>query len=175
MGVFGGVRSQLGSLARHAVGKMASEPMEMAKSALGVQSQAQNGGEDQGMEMMEKGSVQAAQQSNQVPSNKYSGFATKQHFDKYVDLSGKKDNIEINMLRRQLHKEYGIDADVESGMKRALMEREQREEQRNQVEERQKEEKEQVEEIQKEREDAQVLVAKRQGGAETGAGAKIAG
>lgn len=145
MSVWKQVGQNLSGLAKHVVKSVVSEPVEVVKDMVGVQN--------------EKG--QSTQQNypaddpamQQVADLSKAGFKTQDDFQKYTGLSGQKDQMEIEMLRKQLVREWGLDTNVESGMQKARMEFEQKEEQRKQIEERKEEQKKEFEFQKKKQED----------------------
>lgn len=152
------VGQNLSGLAKHVVKSVVSEPVEVVKDMVGVQN--------------EKG--QSTQQNSPAddPANQQlsdlakAGFKTKDDYTKYAGLSGQKDQMEIEMLRKQLVREWGLDANVESGMQRARMEFEQKEKQRNEVKEQEKEQKKAFEFQKKQQEDIGLKAAKQGSSAE---------
>ena len=70
------------------------------------------------------------------------------------------------MIRKQLVREWGIDSNVESGMQKARMEFEQKEEQRKRVEEQKKEQKKEFEFQKKAQEDIALKAATESASAE---------
>jgi len=150
----------LGGLAKHVVKTVVSEPIEIVKDAVG-----------QNIETGQQ-SQQNTQQSN--GSNHQTGddlakagFKTQSDFNKYQQLSGNKDQMELAVLRKRLHQEQGLDTDLEHGMARARSEYEQKEEERKRVEEKEEEQKKEFEFMKKKQEDAQVVAAKGQSSAES--------
>lgn len=160
MGVWQSVRQQVGGLAKHVASSIASEPMEVIKDAVGASG---NGSENQAMQAMEQGTQTQQNTGTANDPHQPKGFKTVQDFQKYQQLSGNKDEMEIAMLRKRLFSEYGLDTNLESGMKRARMEYEQKEQQRKQAEE-QKEEQKKMEDLQvKKQEENIALKAAQQG------------
>lgn len=156
MGVWKQVGQSLGGLAKHAAQKIVSEPMEIARDAVG--------------EGLEKG--QQTQANTTDPSQgkaagdlASSGFATQDDFAKYQQLSGNKDKMELAMLRRNLVSQWGLETGVEQGMERARQEYAQKEEQRKQVEEHQEEQKKQLVLEQKKQDDEASAVKAARGAA----------
>lgn len=149
MGVWKQVTQQVGNLAKHVAGQVAQLPGEIVKDAVGESSK---GEENQAMQAMEQGG-QSQQSQPSDDSNNPKGFKTVQDFQKYHQLSGKKDEMELAVLRKRLHREYGLETDIESGMQRARAEYEQKEQERKQAEEQKKEEKKQVVMMQKKQEE----------------------
>lgn len=148
----------LAGLAKHVVKSVASEPMEVVKDAVG--------------QKMEQGAQ--VQQSSSDPVNAVdpmadlakAGFKTQDDFQKYQGLSGQKDQLELQMARKQLAREWGLDTNLESGMQRARMEYEQKEEQRKKIEEKKEEQKKEFEFQQKKQEDIALKAAKQGSSAE---------
>lgn len=172
--VLKGAGSQLGGLARHVAGQVTKAPFEILSDATGVKSgdRSENDALSQ-MESSASGNNQT-QGMHQGKVSDYSGFKTADDYQKYVELSGRRDEIEMNMLRKRLHAEYGISTDTEAGMQRARMARRKRDEERGRVEEKQEEQKKLMLE-EKNKESLQVKAAKGASGAETRVGKKIAG
>jgi hypothetical protein len=157
MGIWQNVGQQFGGLAKHAVKTVVQEPSEVFENAVGVSQDSP--GENQAMEAIEAGVGTQQSSTNQTNDPAKNGFKTQQDFQKYQQLSGRKDEMELAILRRRLFQENGLDVGLESGMKRASMEYEEKERQRTQVEEQKKEEKKWVVE-QKKKEDFSVQAAK---------------
>ncbi len=141
MGVWKSVGQQVGGLAKHVMGAIAQEPEKIVANAVGAGKES-DGNENQAMEAIEQG-AQGQQQNAQTQGddNKPKGFKTQQDFQKYQQLSGNKDEMEMAILRKKLFAEYGLRTDVESGMQQARMEYEEKEKQRKQAAEQKKEEK----------------------------------
>lgn len=155
MGIWKNVVSQIGGLAKHAAKTVVAEPLEVVKDAMGTRieqatpSASQTGGQGQ-------------QTNTDLTDLAKAGFKTKDDFAKYQGLSSKKDEVEMQMLRKQLVREWGLDADVESGMQRARVEWEQKEEQRKKVIEKEAEQKKEFEFQKEKSEDAQVMAAQQE-------------
>lgn len=138
---------------KHAAKTVASEPLEVVKDVVG--------------QRMEQGQ-QTQQQASDDPTNTQlsdlarAGFKTPADFAKYQELSGKKDELETEALRKQLVREWGLDTNLESGMQRARMEYEQKEEERKKVQEKEAEQKKEFEFQKKKAEDAQVAAAQQE-------------
>lgn len=163
--VFGQAAKQVGGLAKHTLGKMMAEPMEMARTALGQTDKGGDTQENQAMEMMEQGGQTATQnsgQNTQGDTNKPQGFKTVQDFHKYQQLSGNKDQMELNILRKKLAQEWG----VERGIEKAHQEYEQKEEERLKVEEQEKKQNEAMMFEKKKADDQQLTMAKNAASAE---------
>jgi len=159
------VANQVSNLAKHTAKQVVQEPMEIAKNAVGA---SDNSGENQAMQAMEQGH-QGQQQANdpQSGSSDPKGFKTLQDFQKYQQLSPKKDEMELAILRKKMHQEYGLESDVEAGMQKAHMEREQKMEERKQVDEQKKEEKKMVDlQVKKQEEDLAIKAATQASSAE---------
>jgi hypothetical protein len=154
MGIWKNVVSQVGGLAKHAAKTVVSEPLEIVKDAVGEKI-------EQGVQTTQQSDDPTAQ-TNQLDELAKAGFKTQDDFKKYEGLSGKKDDIEMQLLRKQLVREWGLDTNLESGMKQAQMEYEQKEERRKQVEEQKEEQEKEFEFQQKQAEDAQVVAAQRE-------------
>lgn len=145
-------------MAKHVVKSVVSEPAEIVKEAVGT---AAKPNENQAMEAIEQGAQGQPSQASD-DSNNPKGFKTVQDFQKYQNLSGKKDEMELAILRKSLHREFGLTTDLETGMQKARMEYQQKEEERKQVEEQKKEEKKQIEFMQKKQEEDMAVKAARE-------------
>lgn len=156
---------QAGGLAKHVAKRVVQEPMEVLRNSVGKGDQKADQGENQAMQMVEQAAPSSQSGGQGGGGNKRpaqpKGFKTQQDFQKYQQLSPKKDELELALIRKQLAKEWG----VEQGMQRARAEYEQKEEQRKQVEEKEEEEKKVVLE-QKKKENMQVKMAKNASSAE---------
>ena len=145
MSVWKQVGQNLSGLAKHVAKAVVTEPVEVVKDMVGVQ--------------MEQGKSTQQNSPTDDPAQKQlgdlakAGFKTQDDFTKYSGLSGQKDQMEIEMLRKQLVREWGLDTNVESGMQKARMEFEQKEQQRKQVEEKKEEQKKEFEFQKKKQED----------------------
>lgn len=147
--------SQVGGLAKHAAKTVASEPLEIVKDIVGEKI-------EQGVQTTQQNSSDPASQPTQLEELAKAGFKTQDDFKKYEGLSEKKDDIEMQLLRKQLVREWGLDTTLEAGMKKAQMEYEQKEEQRKQVEEQKEEQEKEFKFQQKQAEDAQIVAAQRE-------------
>ena len=140
----------MASLAKHVVKTVVAEPMEVVKDAVG--------------QKLEQG-TQTSQQTNDPTVNDpmgdlaKAGFKTQDDFAKYRGLSGKKDDIELAQIRGKLVREWGLDTNIESGMQKARMEYEQKEEQRKKVVEKEEEQKKEFEFQKKKQEDIALKAA----------------
>ena len=151
---------QLGGLAKHVVQSASDVPGEILE---GITGQTPSGGQAQqqneAMQALEQGGQATAQQGTRGDdANNPKGFRTKEDFDKYQTLSGKKDNLELAQIRHKLQSEWGLDGSLESGMQQARHEYEEKEKQRRQVEEQKKEEKKMMELEVKKKEDEDMAV-----------------
>lgn len=156
MSVWKQVGQNLAGLAKHVTKTVVSEPMEVVKDAVG-----------QKMEQGQSPSAQSAtvgtgQNDNTMNDLAKAGFKTKEDFDKYQGLSGKKDDMELQLIRRNLQSQWGLDTTIAGGMQKARMEWEQKEEQRKKVEEQKEEQKKEFEFQKKAQEDTQVTSAMRE-------------
>lgn len=148
----------LAGLAKHVVKTVVSEPMEVVKDAVG--------------QKMEQGQqTQQNTTTTQTPNDPMAdlakaGFASQADFQKYQSLSEKKDDIELAQIRGKLVREWGLDTNIESGMQRARMEYEQKEEQRKKVEEQKEEQKKEFEFQKKQQEDIGLKAAQGEASAE---------
>lgn len=158
MGIWKQVGQNLSGLAKHVVKSVASEPMEVVKDAVG--------------QKMEQGAQTTQQVAPQTPADPMAdlakaGFKTQDDFQKYQGLSGEKDQLELEMTRKQLVRQWGLDTTIEGGMQRARMEWEQKEEQRKKVEEQKEEQKKEFEFQKKQQEDIGLKAAKGEASAES--------
>ena len=159
MGIWKQVGQNLAGLAKHVVKSVASEPMEVVKDAVG--------------EKIEQG-VQTNQQTNDPNNNvtqpfdyaQGNGFRTLEDFQKYAGKSQQKDQLELEMTRKQLVRQWGLDTTIEGGMQRARTEWEQKEEQRKKVEEKKEEQKKEFEFQKKAQEDIGLTAAVSEASAE---------
>lgn len=158
MSVWKAVTQQVGGLAKHVVKSIANEPMEIVKDAVGVQI-------EQGQQTQQNSPADPLQQGG-ISDLAKAGFKTQDDFTKYAGLSGQKDQLEMEMIRKQLVREWGLDSNVESGMQKARMEFEQKEEQRKQIEEKKEEQKKEFEFQKKQQEDIALTAAKQGSSAE---------
>ena len=167
MGVWQSVKQQVGGLAKHVVKTVVQEPVEILENAVGASGKTDenenhpfDGAQDnRAMEAVEQGvqgQQQAAAQGDN--NNQPKGFKTAQDYQKYQQLSGHKDEMELAILRKRLFQEQGLDVSVEGGMQKARMEYAEKEKQRNQVAEQKKQEEKWVVE-QKKKEDLAVKAA----------------
>lgn len=157
MGVWKQVGQNLAGLAKHVAKSVASAPMEVVKDAVG--------------QKMEQGMQTTQQTAPQIPADPLAdlakaGFKTQDDFNKYQGLSEKKDDIELAQIRGKLVREWGLDSNIESGMQKARMEWEQKEEQRKKVEEQKEEQKKQFEFQKKQQEDIGLKAATSEASAE---------
>jgi hypothetical protein len=158
MTVWKSVGQNLAGLAKHVVKSVAAEPVEVVKDIVG--------------QKMEQGQQTQQQSDDPVASDPLAdlakaGFKTQDDFQKYQGLSGQKDQLEMEMLRKQLVRQWGLDTNLESGMQRASAEWEQKEEQRKQVEEQKEEQKKEFEFQKKAQEDIGLKAAQNESNAET--------
>ena len=159
MSVWKSVGQNLAGLAKHVVKSVVSEPMEVVKDAVG-QNLEQN--------------TQTQKQTNDPTNNSTqpfdyaqgNGFRTLDDFQTYAQKSGQKDQLELEMARKQLVREWGLDTTVEGGMQRARMEYEQKEEQRKKIEEKKEEQKKEFEFQKKAAEDIGLKAAQGEASAE---------
>jgi hypothetical protein len=158
MSVWKQVGSQLGGLVKHVAKTVVSEPMEVVKDAVGQKM-------EQGVQTQQQSS-DPVQASDPLADLAKAGFKTQDDFAKYQGLSGQKDQMEMQMLRKQLVSQWGLDTNLESGMKQAQMEWEQKEEQRKRVEEQKKEQKKEFEFQKKAQDDIGLKAAKGEASAE---------
>lgn len=148
----------LGGLARHVAKSVVTEPVEVVKDMVGVQME-----QGKSTQQNSPSDDPAAQQLGDLAK---AGFKTQDDYLKYQGLSGQKDQMEMEMIRKQLVREWGLDTNLESGMQRARMEYEQKEEQRKKVEEQKEEQKKEFEFQKKQQEDVALTAAKAESSAE---------
>lgn len=160
MSVWKSVAQNLGGLAKHVASAVISEPVEIVKDAVGQKL-------EQGQQTQQQNpSDLSGQSTDPMADLAKAGFKTKDDFDKYQGLSGQKDQLELEMTRKQLVREWGLDSNLESGMQKARMEYEQKEEQRKKVEEQKEEQKKEFEFQKKKQEDIALKAAKSEASAE---------
>lgn len=158
MGIWKQVGQNLSGLAKHVVKSVVSEPMEVARDAVGQKM-------EQGQQT-QQASSDPVQSLDPMADLVKAGFKTQDDFQKYQGLSGQKDQIEMEMIRKQLVRQWGLDTTIEGGMQRARMEYEQKEEQRKKVEEQKEEQKKEFEFQKKQQEDIGLKAAKGEASAE---------
>ncbi len=158
MSIWKSVGQNLSGLAKHVVKSVVSEPMEVVKDAVGQQMEQGN--------QTQQNTTPVQSATDPMADLAKAGFATQADFQKYQGLSGKKDDIELAQIRNKLVREWGLDSNLESGMQRARMEFEQKEEQRKKVEERKVEQKKEFEFQKKQQEDIGLKAAKGEASAE---------
>ena len=156
MSVWKSVGQNLAGLAKHVGKTVVSEPIEVVKDAVG-----------QKMEQGQSPSAQSAtvgtgQNDNAMNDLAKAGFKTKDDFDKYSKLSGVKDDKELQLIRRNLQTQWGLDTTLTGGMQKARQEWEEKERQRKEVKEKEEEQKKEFEFQKKAQEDAQVTSAMRE-------------
>jgi hypothetical protein len=159
MSVWKSVGQNLAGLAKHVVKTVVAEPMEVIKDAVGVQMEQGN--------QTQQNSTPDPTQNNPLSDLAKAGFKTQDDFQKYQGLSGQKDQMEMEMLRKQLVRQWGLDTSLESGMQRASAEWEQKEEQRKKVIEQKEEQKKEFEFQKKQQEDVGLKAAQNESNAET--------
>ncbi|GAB4026944.1 MAG: hypothetical protein Fur0011_3810 [Candidatus Microgenomates bacterium] len=158
MSVWKSVAQNVGSLAKHVSKAVISEPIEVVKDMVGVKNE-----QGQQSQQITPGDDPAAQNLADLAK---AGFKTQDDYQKYAGLSGQKDQLEIEMIRKQLVREWGLDTNVESGMQKARMEYEQKKEQRQQIEERKEAQKKEFEFQKRQQENIAIKVAKQGSSAE---------
>ena len=154
MGVWKQVGQSLGGIVKTATQAIWNEPGEILENAV-----SDKGGDNQGIEALEQG-TQTQSNTQQSDDAQGKSFKTQQDFNKYQQLSGKKDELELNMLRRRLFSEYGLNTDLETGMKKARQEYEEKEEERKKQEEEEKKQEDWV--VEKKKQEDMAVVAARQ-------------
>ena len=107
------VGQNLAGLAKHVVKTTASEPMEVIKDAVGQKM-------EQGVQTQQNSDDQ--NQNNPTADLAKAGFKTKEDFDKYQGLSEKKDDVELQLIRRNLQSQWGLDTTIVGGMQKARAE-----------------------------------------------------
>ena len=143
----------LAGLAKHVAKTVVSEPMEVVKDAVGQKM-------EQGVQATQPfDDAQGKQTADPVADLAKAGFKTQDDFQKYQGLSEKKDDMELASIRGKLVREWGLDTNIESGMQKARMEWEQKEEQRKNVEEKKEEQKKEFELQKKQQEDVGLKAA----------------
>jgi hypothetical protein len=160
MSVWKSVAQNVGGLAKHVIKSVVSEPSEVIKDMVGVNIEQNNATRQQ------SSSDDSNLPGGQVNDLAKTGFKTQDDFTKYAGLSGQKDQLELEMIRKQLTRQWGLDTHLESGMQQARMEYEQREEQRKQIEEKQEEQKKEFEFQKKQQEDIGLRAATQASSAE---------
>lgn len=147
----------LAGLAKHVANTVVSEPMEVAKEAVGGQNSDASG------QMMEQG--KQTQQNTTDPSQAkqpndlaQAGFKNQDDFAKYQQLSGNKDLMELSILRKHLQSEWGLNTNLDSGMQKARQDWQQKEDERKKAVEQKEEEKKQMVAMQKKQEDEAMAV-----------------
>jgi hypothetical protein len=160
MSVWKNVGQNLAGLAKHVVKAVVTEPMEVMKDAVGVNL-------EQNARMQKQTNDPVQQQTgNDISDLAKAGFASQGDFNKYQGLSEKKDDMELAQIRGKLVREWGLDAGIESGMQKARMEYEQKEEQRKKVVEQKEEQKKEFEFQKKQQEDIGLKAAQGEASAE---------
>lgn len=163
--MFSSAAKQFGGIAKHVVKKIIREPLEVVETAVGAGDKGKQQ-ENQAMQAMEQAAPTATQsggQGGQANNGQQpSGFKTQQDYQKYQQLSGNKDQMEMAVIRKKLAQEWG----VETGMERARQEYLQKEQERKQVEEQEEKRNEAMMFEKKKVEDQQVAMAKNQASAE---------
>jgi len=163
MGIWQNVGQNLAGLGKHIVKSVVSEPMEIVKDMVG---QKMEQGQSPSTQSPMTGTGQGDSGGDLMSDLHKAGFANQSDFNKYQDLSGKKDDIELAQIRGKLVREWGLDVTVEGGMQKARMEYEQKEEQRKKVEEKKEEQKKEFEFQKKQQEDIGLKAAKQGSSAE---------
>jgi hypothetical protein len=153
MSVWKQVGQNLAGLAKHVVKTTVAEPMEVVKDAVGEKL-------EQGQQTQQNSDDQ--NQNNPMNDLAKAGFKNKEDFERYENLSGKKDDVELQLIRRNLQSQWGLDTNLASGMQRAQQEWEEKERQRKEVKEKEEEQKKEFEFQKKQEEDAQVSSAQRE-------------
>lgn len=157
MSVWKQVGQSLAGLAKHVAKSVVAEPVEIIRDAVGQQI-------EQGKQTQQQ--ADDPSQSKSTNDLAKAGFKTKEDFQKYQGLSGKKDEMELSAIRGKLVREWGLDTNIESGMQKARAEWEQKEKQRNEIKEKEKEQKKEFEFEKKKQEDLSLKVATSEASAE---------
>lgn len=165
MSVWKSVGQNLAGLAKHVVKAVVAEPMEVVKD-LAAQAGAVGQNLEKGNQTQQQAASDDTTRVEPLQDLAKAGFKTQDDFAKYQGLSGKKDDVELAMIRKQLTREWGLDTNIESGMQRARQEYEQKEEQRKRVEEKEEEQKKEFEFQKKQQEDIALKAAKQASSAE---------
>ena len=160
MTIWKSVGQNLSGLAKHVVKSVVSEPMEVVKDAVGQKM-------EQGQQTVQQSGSDPVNAADPMADLAKAGFASQADFQKYQGLSEKKDDIELAQIRGKLVREWGLDTGIESGMQRARMEYEQKEEQRKKVEEQKEEQKKEFEFQNKKQEDIGLKAAQGEASAES--------
>ncbi len=158
---------QIGQLGRHIGKQIIKQPGEILKNAIGQQQPTETLNE-QALSTIEQG------QSTSSNSSPNSSDPNSQKIQQYAQLAQQRDQLELAKVRKQLHRQFGLPTDLETGMSLARQERQQRKKQEEEIEEQKKQQEKLALEQKKEVND-QVLTAKAQANAETGIGRRIAG
>lgn len=169
MSVWKNVGQNLAGLTKHVVKSVVLEPMEVVKD-LPAQAGAVGQKIEQGQSPFAQGATvgtgQGDTRSDPMTDLAKAGFRTQEDYQKYQGLSEKKDDLELSAIRAKLVREWGLDSDLESGMQKARMEWQQREDERKKVEEKKEEQKKEFEFQQKVAEDIGLKAAKAEASAE---------
>jgi hypothetical protein len=161
MGIWKQVTSQVGGILKQSAKTVGQEPLELGQT---VVSQV-TGGDIGTRENSAQGQTQAIPLAPTNPGDG-GGFKTEGDYDRYTELTDRKNEIELRKLRSELHGEWGVETSVEGGMQKARVEFVQKEEERNKVEEQKIEEKKWVAEQKKQQESVAVMAAKAQASGE---------
>lgn len=152
MSVWKQVGQSLSGLAKHVVKSVVAEPMEIIKDSVG--------------QKMEQGQQTQQQPSDPMADLAKAGFKTQEDYTKYAGKSQQKDQLELEMTRKQLVRQWGLDTTIEGGMQKTRAEWRQKEEQRKKVEEKKEEQKKEFEFQKKESEDIGLKAAVSEASAE---------
>lgn len=125
------------SVWKQVVKSVNNEPIEVMHDAVGVQN-------EKGQQTQPTAS-QSGGQADPMADLAKAGFKTQEDFQKYTGKSQQKDQLELEMTRKQLVRQWGLDTTIEGGMQKAWAEWEQKEEQRKKVEEKKEEQKKEFE------------------------------
>ena len=153
MGVWKQVGQNLAGLGKHVTQKVVSAPLEILTDKVGENI-------EQNKQTQPVAAQPGGQTTDPIADLAKAGFKTQEDFQKYQGLSEKKDDIELQAIRGKLVREWGLDTNLESGMQKARIEWEQKEEQRKKVEEKKEEQKKEFEFQKKQQEDIGLKAAK---------------
>ena len=165
MGVWKQVTSQLAGIVKQTAKQVATEPLELGQSVVQQVTGDSTSADNKALSAMEQGQASAPSGGQAAGDPNAGGFKTQADYDRYMQLSGRKDEIELKQLRSQLHGQWAVETNLEQGMQRARMEREQKEQQEEQVEVQKKQEENWLKE-KKKQEDVAVMAAKAQASGE---------
>lgn len=158
MGVWQSVGQNLAGLGKHVVKTVVAEPMEVVKDAVGQQIEQGN--------QTQQNVPPVQTPTDPMADLAKAGFKNQEDFQAYSEKSGQKDQLELDIERKKLAREWGLDTTLEGGMQKARMEFEQKEEQRKKVVEQKEEQKKEFEFQKKQQEDIGLKAAQGEASAE---------